>query len=169
MTARARKGGQSILVRSLELETRSSISRLARSTCCQRPNRHPPERRVSVEPTHRNCLKCVCPRKPFKLTANPGCMSTEIATALLTLVRDTGHWTTDASTQPIRRGARGKSSLGLHAFYEYKPQESISNTKELLEVFAINAKPFEDRCPRMSDSGAGIDFRVVLIGCRQTL
>src|SRR5690348_3381048 len=49
------------IVRSLELTTQAlqdlltltskqTISRLARSTCCQRPNRSPPERCVSVEP-----------------------------------------------------------------------------------------------------------------------
>jgi len=42
-------GRFSYIVRSLGLEPEHFLSRLARSTCCQRPNRPPPERCVSVE------------------------------------------------------------------------------------------------------------------------
>ena len=53
---------------SLDLNPSSIHSRLARSTCCQRPNRGPPERRVSVEFGNRaNAI--ACPRNLLHLPA----------------------------------------------------------------------------------------------------
>ena len=61
---------------SLDLNPSSITQRLARSTCCQRPLRIPPERCGSVRTTNPALVRIRLSPKPFKLTVNRGALST---------------------------------------------------------------------------------------------
>jgi len=80
-----------------------AFSRLARSTCCQRPNRGPPERRVSVESG--SCASAIaCPRNLLhpRTESREGENPTNLAWAAAACQRYEPRGQTGATT-PVRR------------------------------------------------------------------
>jgi hypothetical protein len=134
-------------VRSLGLNTRDPFSRLARSTCCQRPIRVPPERRVSVEPLIVALASIKCPRKPFLSYRFQRRLSTLSQTAVFQTVCN--HSGELLALLNAVRGACGKITLSWRRFVAHGiPRESSYFKKSFREVCDY-AKPFENHCSRI--------------------
>ena len=144
-------------MRSLELETRSSISRLARSTCCQRPNCSPPERRLSVEPAHSNGSNSRVLENLSNLprmAAPCQCSIPLLLTSVVQQQENARNACAPAGLQAAERAIRTPSRSTPLFCSVPKPREFLRQTKRtFVEVFAMNAQPFEDLRPRISGSG----------------
>ena len=141
MSAPSEKGAAtSFRELSLDLNPSSITQRLARSTCCQRPLRTPPERRGSVRTTNPALVRIRLSPKPFKLIVNRGALSTRPDT--------------DAVPAEERCFARDKRfSRGCRPAPCARAQKPTAGVPELqkdhLEVKRLAAQPFEEPCPRI--------------------
>ncbi len=134
------KAGRRNSVRSLDLTrafpkpirvVRMGLSRLARSTCCQRPLCFPPERCPSVEP--QNQKRICCPRKPFNLTA--------IARKLSMRCNAPG-FTSELDRRSAEERAERQARSAITRFSGRKTPRANSFQLKILGGLAIAAKPF---------------------------
>jgi hypothetical protein len=138
------------------------ISRLARSTCCQRPNRTPPERRVSVEltnfqiietgvssktfQTYRDCLPLVNPKPHL----GDYLFGAALPGTSITQARD--------SSLSRRTSRSGKHQLERRSAPAQRQRELSNYKRSYWRLLRLTLKPFEDHRPRIPRSVAGTDF-----------
>jgi hypothetical protein len=164
LTARARKADDLNTCENRLNRSPKLLSRLARSTCCQRPIRFPPRRRAFSRTQGPTCLS-LCPRKPFKLTATSNRLSIEIRAPLTFVLPVSERFDQPSgalySILPDPEPAVSLSLDSLHPCLHLFRRAaangaSLSQLKIFWRFLRSTLKPFEVLRPRIPDPVARI-------------